>query len=336
MSAPDVAVIGAGAWGTALACLLASRGKPVRLWAYEPEVAECIAQRRENSHYLAGYYVPEDVEATSNLAVAVAGVERLILAAPVRAVRTILEQLEPHLPTGARLLSVTKGIDPKSLYTPSQTVHEIIPRLSERYAALSGPSFAIEVARQIPTAVVVAAHRRGVAQEFIELLTTSYFNLEPSDDVLGIELAGAVKNVIAIAAGVIDGLELGTNTRAALLTRGLADMTRLGAAIGASAHTFSGLAGIGDLVLTCTSNTSRNHAVGMRLARGERLDDIVRSMAAIAEGVQTTQAAMQLGDRFQVELPIIRAVSRMLFDGEDAKAIIYELLAADQPRRSKV
>jgi glycerol-3-phosphate dehydrogenase (NAD(P)+) len=292
---------------------LAEQGYEVTLWVYEQEVAERIACERENVLYLPGVPMHPRVTPTADLARTVQGAATFVSALPSHAVRAVWRTLGPLLPVQALIVSATKGIEPASLLTMSQVLHTTIPpEKQSRIAVLSGPSFAREVSQKVPTAVVAAAAERAVAEAVQQLCSTSVFRVYTNTDVLGVELGGALKNVMAIAAGVCDGLRFGHNTRAAMITRGLAEMANLGVAMGARARTFAGLSGMGDLVLTCTGDLSRNYTVGVRLGQGRTLTAVLRQMRAVAEGVSTASAAVALGQRYQVEMPIAEHVYAVL------------------------
>jgi glycerol-3-phosphate dehydrogenase (NAD(P)+) len=311
-----IAVIGAGGWGTALSLTLARLGHAVKLWAYEAEVAESIRARRENELFLRGIPIPESVVASSDLGAGLEGAEIVVTAIPSHVCRALYEQMLPHLHPEMTLVSATKGLETERLLRMSEVIAEVVgPKFSPRLAVLSGPSFAREVACGQPTAIVVASEDRPTARLIQQEFSSSSLRLYTSADVVGVELGGAVKNVIAIAAGAVEGLGLGANPRAALITRGLAEMTRLACACGAQRETLAGLAGMGDLVLTCTGALSRNHQVGIELAKGRKLAEIIGSMRMVAEGVKTTRATVALAARHGVEMPITRQVHRIL-EGE--------------------
>lgn len=308
-----VAVIGAGSWGTALANLLAAKGYDITLWARAWRLAQRMTRDRENGLYLPGVPLHPRVTPTVNFAEAASATTIFVSVVPSHAVRTVWGMLAPQLPASALLVSATKGLEAGSLSTMSQVLQATLaPRHGIDIAVLSGPTFAREVSQGTPTAAVVAAASRGVAEAVQQLFSTAIFRVYTNTDVLGVEIGGALKNVMAIAAGVCDGLNLGYNTRAALITRGLAEMTQLGVAMGARAHTFAGLSGMGDLVLTCTGHLSRNYAVGVQLGQGKKLPDILSPMHMIAEGVVTASAAVALGERYQVEMPIAEKVYAIL------------------------
>ncbi len=324
----EVGVIGAGGWGTALANLLAETGYPVGLWVYERDLCQGIRSKRENRLYLPGVKLSERITPTSSLREAVKGKQILVTASPSHLVRRVVKKAVPYLSPGALIVSASKGIENRSLLTMSQVLQEILPsQFRSRIATISGPSFAREVAQRIPTAVVVAARDQVVAQRLQELFNTPYFRIYTSPDLIGVELGGALKNVIALAAGVCDGLGLGFNTRAALFTRGLAEITRLGVKMGANPLTFSGLAGAGDLLLTCTGDLSRNRTVGIRLGKGMKIKEILLGMRMVAEGVKTTKSACKLSRKYQVEMPITEQVYLILYKNKPPEVAVKELMS---------
>ncbi len=326
-TARHVGVIGAGAWGTALARHLANKGLQVMLWAYEPDVVESINRQRENRRFLPGIALPPSLSATGSLADAVRDRDWLLFAVPSHAARPVLQQMGPLIARPVPVVSATKGIEEGTLNVMTQVMRDVLPAgMHPMLAVLSGPSFAAEVCRDQPTAVTLACHDDRMCRFLQTSLMTSLFRVYASRDVLGVQLGGALKNVIALAAGIVDGLGLGHNARAALITRGLAEMNRLGSAMGADSRTFYGLSGIGDLVLTCTGALSRNHQVGMRLGRGERLDDILKGLQAVAEGVRTSQAALGLAERHGVDMPIVREVCAVLFEHKSCAKAVTDLM----------
>lgn len=324
------AVIGAGSWGTTLANLLAKKGLAVTLWAYEPELVTTIRSRRENDLFLPGIELDASLACTNSLEEAVSGAGMVLVVVPTQVLRGVVRQMLPHLADTALVVSASKGIELETLELVSQIYEELLPEpLYRRFAVLSGPSFAREVAREMPTAVVAAAKDGEVARQVQQLFSTDYFRVYTNDDVIGVELGGAIKNVIAIAAGISDGLGFGSNTRAALITRGLAEMSRLGRALGGSAATFAGLAGMGDLVLTCTGDLSRNRSVGLALGQGRTLEEILGEMRMVAEGVKTAESAWRLAQRLGVEMPIIQKVYQLLYEGKSARDGVLELMTRD-------
>lgn len=325
-----VAVIGAGSWGTALAGLLSKAGHDVRLWCLEPDVVEQIAHRAENETYLPGCTLPPGLKATADLAEALADTQVVVSVSPSQFVGSVMAQVAPHMPEDAQVVSASKGIEISTLRRMDQVLGDVLsPAQMEGFAVLSGPSFAKEVANEAPTAVVVASAREDAARAVQALFQTDYFRVYTNSDVIGVELGGALKNVIALAAGVAAGLGLAHNTRAALITRGLAEMTRLGLAMGARASTFSGLAGMGDLVLTCTGELSRNRTVGFRLGQGEALESILEDMTAVAEGVKTVHAVRDLAGKHGVEMPIAEEVYGMLVIGREPQQALRTLMQRD-------
>jgi glycerol-3-phosphate dehydrogenase (NAD(P)+) len=324
-----IAIIGAGGWGTALAIVLAqeSESRPIALWVRESDVLSCLQATRENAVFLPGFHVPMCVEVTGELKDALREAEIVVGAMPAAHARAMYTAALPFLRADMRFVSATKGLEPKTLLRITEVIDEVIaPRFKPHVAALSGPSFAKEVARGDPTAVVVASADRETARESQREFSGPSLRLYTNEDVIGVELGGALKNIVAIAAGVAQGLGLGHNTIAALITRGLAEMMRLGSALGARRETLAGLAGMGDLVLTCTGDLSRNRHVGIELARGKKLDEILASMRAVAEGVGTTAAARTLAHRAAVEMPITEQMFAVLHQGRSPKDALRELM----------
>ena len=320
----QVAVVGAGAWGTALADLLARNGYPVTMWAYEEDVAESVTQHQENRRFLAGARLAPSVHATTDLAEALDGVSLIILATPSHVLRSIVRAGVAHISRGATICVASKGIEAQSLELMSEVVAEEAP--GRPVVALSGPSFAAEVVAQQPTAVVAASDDEAASALVQEALSNTHFRVYTHDDIIGVELGGSLKNVMAVAAGIVDGVGLGFNSRAALITRGLAEMSRLGIALGAKPATFAGLAGLGDLVLTCTGSLSRNRAVGVAIGKGATLSEALAGKETVAEGVTTTRSAHALAHREGVEMPIVATVHRILFDGHPARLAVGELM----------
>ena len=319
-----VAVLGAGSWGTTLADLLARKGHEVRIWAHEAEVVEAINSRHENAVFLPGCPLASDLRAVSSAAEAASGAAVVLSVAPSHVFRQVVTQARHGIDPGTLVVSATKGIEPDTLLLMSQVLEDLLP--AHPIAALSGPSFALEVYQGQPTAVVVAARTAATAAAVQEVFATPRFRVYSNSDTVGVELAGALKNVIAIASGILEGLGLGNNPRAALITRGLAEMTRLGVAMGAEPLTFAGLAGMGDLILTTTGALSRNRALGVALAHGVSLADHQATHRSVAEGATTARAALALAARAGVELPICTQVSAILFDGKPAAPAVAELM----------
>jgi glycerol-3-phosphate dehydrogenase (NAD(P)+) len=330
-SRPPTAIIGAGSWGTALAALLGRAGQAVRLWARRKQMAESLRLRRENQQYLPGVTLAESVQPLDDLAAAVAGAEMVTLAVPSQGMRETVRALRPHLAPQHFLISTAKGLEHDTGLRMTQVIAQELPEpWGACPACLSGPNLAAEVAAGIATTSVIACADRERARHAQQLFMQPTFRVYTNSDVVGVELGGALKNVIAIGAGINDGLGFGDNTKAALVTRGLAEITRLGVALGAAAATFIGLSGIGDLVATCASRRSRNHYVGYHLARGRALADILAGMDnMIAEGVQTTRAAVRLAEQAGVDMPITRAVRAVLFEGLQPFQAVRRLMLRD-------
>ena len=322
-----IGVIGAGSWGTTLADLLARKGHAVQLWVFEETLVETLRATRQNDIYLPGFTLAENLSFTAEMAEAVHGKDLLLLVPPSQVLRRVVEQAKPFIPREALLVSAAKGIETGTLLPMSEVLLETLPpALHRQLAYLSGPTFAREVAARMPTAVVAAAGEPRVAERVQEIFSTEYFRVYTNEDVIGVELGGALKNVIALAAGVSDGLGFGYNTRAALITRGLAEITRIGQAMGADPATFAGLAGMGDLVLTCTGDLSRNRSVGMELGRGRSLEEILGEMKMVAEGVKTTESAFHLARRLGVEAPIIEQMHAILYQGKAPRQAVIDLM----------
>ncbi|GCE26805.1 glycerol-3-phosphate dehydrogenase [NAD(P)+] [Dictyobacter alpinus] len=324
-----VGVIGSGAWGTTLALLLARKGISTTIWDHRVERALEMQRTRENSVFLPNIRFPDNLSITSDIAEAVQAKDLLLLVTPSQKLRENLRLLAPYLAPETLLVSASKGIEITSLQRMTEVIAEELPDWRERIAALSGPNLSREVAEGKPTAAVVASDVPEVAIQARTIITCSTFRVYTSNDVIGVELGGALKNIIAIAAGFNVGLGYGENAKAAIITRGLAEISRLGVAAGANALTFAGLAGIGDLIATCASPLSRNQQLGRRLAEGEKLNDILQSTHSVAEGVSTTQAALKLAARYQVEMPIARQLSLILFEGLDPHKAVPELMMRD-------
>ena len=322
----SVTVVGAGAWGTALAKLLAEKGEAVTLWCREREVVESIEERRVNELFLPDATLPDTLEATADLPSSVAGQDLVLFAVPSQFLRAVASELAEALGPGQRFVSATKGIEEKTLLRMSEVLEDVLPFEAD-LTVISGPTFAKEVAREEPTALV-AASRNGRAAEAVQRrFSTRTFRIYTSTDVVGVELGGALKNVIALGVGVARGLGLGYNPRAALMARGLAEMSRLSVAMGGKRETLSGLAGMGDLVLTCTGELSRNRSVGVALGEGKRLPDILGTMQQVAEGVTTTHAAVALARKHGVEMPIAFQMERLLKSEITAEEAMEALLA---------
>ena len=322
-----IGVIGAGAWGTALAMLLADKGHDVTLWMYEKDLAEETRQTRENRVYLPGLRLPASINVTSSLETAVKDKPVILSVVPSHTVRAVTKQLVPFLRKDAIIVSASKGIEIETLMPLSEIFRDVLPKeFHDRLSFLSGPSFAKEVAVKMPTAVALAAYDQAIGRQVQEIFSNSYFRVYTNPDVIGVELAGSLKNVVAIAAGVLEGMGYGYNTMAALLTRGLAEMARLGIAMGGNQQTFSGM---GDLVLTCTGGLSRNRTLGARLGKGEKLNDIMSGAKTVAEGVKTAKAARNLAIKYDVSMPVVEEVYQLLYEGKDPKTAVKDLMARE-------
>jgi glycerol-3-phosphate dehydrogenase (NAD(P)+) len=324
-----IAIIGAGSWGTALAIVLARSRRPHRLalWVYEPEICESLRRHRINEVFLPGFQVPGEVEVTTDLGEALRGADIILGVMPSAHARALYTKMLPHLEPGMVFVSATKGLEQTTHLRATEVLTQVVSQqFLPRVAALSGPSFAREVARGDPTAVVIASAHPELAACVQEEFSGPTFRLYTNDDVAGVELGGAIKNVIAIAAGVCEGIGFGSNTIAALITRGLTEMTRLACALGAHRETLGGLAGMGDLVLTCTGTLSRNRTVGVELGKGRKLDDIIGSMRMVAEGVGTTAVTLELARKLGVEMPITEQMHAVLYQGSSPSEAIRELM----------
>lgn len=323
----SIAVIGAGSWGTALAMAAARNRHDVTLWAREPEIVSLIATGRKNPFYLSDLELPENIRATASLEEALRSSSSVLIVVPSHAFREMTEQMCPFLNSEMILVSATKGVENKTLMRMDEVIKDVLRDSFEpRFVALSGPSFAREVATGDPTAIVAASRDLSLSEAVQKQLSSSVFRVYTNDDVVGVELGGAVKNVVAIASGVVRGLGFGTNAVAAIITRGLAEMTRLALAQGARPETMAGLAGLGDLVLTCTGELSRNRYVGVELGRGRKLADILGEMREVAEGVKTTRAIYELGRRLNIDMPITASIHALLYEDKPAVEAANELM----------
>jgi glycerol-3-phosphate dehydrogenase (NAD(P)+) len=323
----NLAIIGAGSWGTALAMVLGPRFPRLRLWAYETDLAARMKASRENDVYLPGFLLPPHIVVTSELSKALQDAEIVLSVMPSHLVRGLYQQMVPFLNDSMVFVSATKGLENATLLRMSEVIREVLqPHFAARVAAISGPTFAREVAQFEPTALVVASPDEVLTAAVQSAFSGPTFRLYRSPDTISIEIGGSIKNVVAIGAGVLHGMGLGHNAMAALITRGLAEMTRLAVAMGGRAQTLAGLAGLGDLVLTCTGDLSRNRAVGVELAHGRKLDEIVSSMKMVAEGIKTTNAAADLAKRCSVEMPISEQMYQMFHFGKSPREAIQDLM----------
>ncbi|MCC6544623.1 MAG: NAD(P)-dependent glycerol-3-phosphate dehydrogenase [Nitrospirae bacterium] len=325
-----IAVLGAGSWGTTLALLLAEKDNEIRLWAYEKELVEVIKKERVNTLYLPGYTLPDNIYPTNSLREAIKSSNYILSVVPSHAVRDIFTELKEFMPD-VPVISATKGISTDTLQTVSQVMADVLSLATtqKRFATISGPSFAKEVAQKHPTAITIASGNEVLAKELQTLFFRSYFRVYTNMDIIGVEVGGSLKNVIAIATGCADGLGFGHNTRAALITRGLAEIRRLGLAMGAQAPTFYGLSGIGDLVLTCTGELSRNRTLGYRLGQGVKLKDTFSELSGrgmVAEGIKTAKAARELAKKYDVSMPITQEVYSLLYEEKDVRKVANDLM----------
>jgi glycerol-3-phosphate dehydrogenase (NAD(P)+) len=321
-----ISIIGAGAFGTAMAAAASRAGNDVLLWAHDPEVAEGIRLNGLNPNYLAGVRLDENVRATSDITEAAAFSDTIFMVVPSHHYREVLHEIASSLDHPVGIVSGTKGIENESLERMSQISNDVLGERMSAFAVLSGPTFALECARADPSAAVIASRDLEFAQTLQQAMSSATLRLYHSSDVTGVELAGSLKNVVAIAAGVLEGLGLGFNTNAALITRGLHEITRLGMALGGRLETFAGLAGMGDLVLTCTGGLSRNRTVGVQLGQGKKLDDILRDAKFVAEGIKTSKSARQLAEKHQIEMPITTEMYRVLYEDESPRGAIQRLM----------
>lgn len=322
-----IAVIGAGSWGTALAMLAARCGHEVFLWAHDAEVAEAMQQTRENAVYLPGVPLHDAIRPTAAMASALETADAVIMATPSHHFRSVLGQLRDSSSGRVRIISATKGIENESLLRMSEISAELLGERLESFGVISGPSFALEVAREHPTAALFASADQEWASRVQRELSCESFRLYRGEDVTGVELAGAMKNVIAIAAGVVEGVGYGSNTMAALVTRGLSEIRRLGVALGGRPETFAGLAGMGDLILTCTGSLSRNRSLGVQLGRGTTLEQVLAGTRSVAEGVRTCRSARGLAEKHRIEMPITEEMHRVLFEGTPPLEGIQRLMS---------
>jgi len=325
-----IGVIGGGSWGTALANLLAAKGFKISFWVFEEEVKEQILKDRENKIFLPGFSLSENLFPSNNLAEVVSDKDLLLIVVPSHVMRETTLKFADHISPKTMIVSASKGIENKTYLTMSGVLKETLSKIPEtQIAVLSGPSFAREVAKQVPTVVTVASKNHELAAVVQQVFATPYFRVYTNNDMIGVELGGSVKNVIAIASGIIDGMGLGLNTRAALITRGLAEISRLGSKMGADPRTFAGIAGIGDLVLTCTGNLSRNYSVGKQIGEGKKLEQILGDMRMVAEGVKTAKSVYNLSRKLDVEMPISHEIYHILYDNVSPKEAVYRLMTRD-------
>jgi glycerol-3-phosphate dehydrogenase (NAD(P)+) len=325
-----ISVLGAGGWGTTLAVLLHQKDNDVTLWEYKSNYAKEMVSTRENKNFLPGIKIPKSINITHSLDDCIKAKEMIIIAIPSQFIRNVLHEIRKSNYGETVFVSVAKGIEKDTLHTVSQIIkHELKDIHQSQIGVISGPSHAEEVSRRVPTAVVAASKDSITAQKIQNTFLTPYFRIYTTTDILGVEYGGALKNVIAIAAGIIDGAKIGDNTKAAIITRGITEIARLGFALGAKAETFSGLSGMGDLIVTCMSKHSRNRFVGEQVGRGEKLKDILKKMQMVAEGVETCRSVNQLSRKHKLEMPIASAVYNILFEEQDPTEAIKYLMAHD-------
>ncbi len=331
--AGKVAVIGSGSWGTAIAMVLSGKGVPTVLWGHNEEHQAALAKDRENQKYLPGFPFSPALEITSDLSEAVTNSEVICMVVPSHGYRAVFEQLQPYLQDGVRIVSAVKGIENNSLMTMTQVMEDVLDTNPKKesivLSVLSGPSFAKEVAQGLPTAVTIGCSDIEDALKLQNIFGTKLFRVYAARDLIGLEISAALKNIVAIAAGISDGLGYGLNSRAALITRGLAEITRMGVAMGADPATFSGLSGLGDLVLTCTGDLSRNRSVGLKLGEGKKLPQILEEMQMVAEGVKTTKSVHDLMQRMGVDMPILEQVYQILYKNKDCSTAVTDLLTRE-------
>lgn len=327
MPIQDIAVVGGGSWGTSLALLLADNGHKVNLWVYEQELVSEILKKGENTLYLPGVKLHPAIRPTSSMQEALKSSALMVFVVPSHVARKVLLQSLPHLSAELSIVCASKGIENDTLMLMSQVMKDVLPPdYHQRVAVLSGPSFAKELCQRQPTAVVLAAQDPALAEGLAKVFITPYFKVFISTDLTGVQIGGALKNVIALASGGLEGLGLGYNTRSALIARGLAEITRLGIAMGANPRTFSGLSGLGDLVLTCTGELSRNKTVGFKIGQGMKLSEILKEMRMVAEGVHTTKSAYQLAQKLGITIPIVEQIYAVLFEDKEPRQALSELL----------
>ena len=323
-----IGVIGAGSWGTALSLLLARKGHPVDLWVYEEDLCGVMNLERENRVYLPGFQLPDTIHASSSIQEVVADKKILLVVVPTHVLRSSLDKAKTYIDPDCLIINASKGIENETLLPIHKIMEEMLPTF-DSLAVLSGPTFAQEVAQGNPSAIVAAAQKQETAERVQDLFNTDKMKVFTSTDLMGVEIGGALKNVIAIATGISDGLQLGFNTRAALINRGLVEITRIGTAMGAKPETFSGLSGMGDLVLTCTGDLSRNRTVGLKLGQGLKLDEITASMKMVAEGVRTVTSAYQLKNKFDIQASIIEETYRVLHEGKAPQTAMRDLMSVE-------
>lgn len=325
-----IGVVGGGSWGTALANLLADKGFPIDFWVFEEEVKNQIKEKRENEYFLPGFKLSDNLKPTNDLKTVVTDKDLVLVVVPSHVMRDVSNKMAAFISNDTIIVSASKGIENKTHLTMTAVLKDNLTGVpEENFCVLSGPSFAREVAKKLPTVVTIASKNAETAEFAQRIFATPYFRVYTSEDMIGVELGGSVKNVIAIAAGVIDGLGLGLNTRAALITRGMTEIRRMGLNLGANPRTFTGLAGYGDLILTCTGDLSRNHSVGKKIGQGQKIEEILSEMRMVAEGVRTAKSVYNLSRKLGVEMPISHEIYRVLYEDLSPKEAVYRLMTRD-------
>ncbi len=325
-----IAVMGAGSWGTALAVTFTNPGTEVVLWAHTPELAARLQEHRENIDFLPGIPLPDELTVTDSISKAITGAGAVFSMGPAQFARDVITRFRPYLRRGAIVVNAAKGLERSTGQTMTELLEELLPdRFHKRLGVLSGPNFAKEIGAGLPAATVLASHSKAAARWLQNILSTENFRIYASSDPVGTELGGALKNIYAIAAGMLEGQGLGANMRAALISRGLAEIIRVGKVLHAQTKTFNGLSGLGDLLLSCTSMKSRNYTVGYRIGRGERLPDILAEMITVAEGVPTVVAVMRLARKYDLDLPIAAEIFRLLYEEKDPAQSVHDLMTRD-------
>ncbi|WP_026893942.1 NAD(P)H-dependent glycerol-3-phosphate dehydrogenase [Clostridiisalibacter paucivorans] len=324
----EIGILGGGSWGTALAISLAKKGYSVDMWLRDKKKCENIIKTRENVNYLPGVVIPENVGITDDLLEATTNKSVIVLAVPSHGVRSILDTIKENINKDQVLVNVAKGIENDTLDTVSQIAKEIVP--DAKYAVLSGPSHAEEVARDMPTTIVVASEKKEVAEYVQDIFMTPKFRVYTNPDVIGVELGGSLKNVIALGAGISDGLGYGDNTKAALMNRGIHEISRLGIKMGANIRTFGGLSGIGDLIVTCTSMHSRNRRAGIKIGQGMSMNEAINDIGMVVEGIKTTKSAYMLSKKYKVKMPITEEIFGVLYENKDVKQSVINLMLRDK------
>jgi glycerol-3-phosphate dehydrogenase (NAD(P)+) len=328
MQSENLAIIGAGAWGTALALLLAENGHSFPLWVYEEDLSETMKTKRENTLFLPGFSLPENIQPTSSLKQAVEDKSAVLLVVPTHVMRATIKNIKPYLKPDCLLINASKGIENETLCTVHQILQEELDTNHE-FAAISGPTFAAEIAQGVPSALVAAGDTLEIAERVKQIISTPKLKVFTSNDPLGVQIGGALKNVIAISTGISDGMELGYNTRAALISRGLVEITRIGTALGAKPETLLGLSGMGDLVLTCTGDLSRNRNVGIHLGQGRKLNEITKDMKMVAEGIRTVKSAYELKNKLNIQASVIEETYRVLYEDKSPQKALEDLMRVE-------